>query len=116
MMDLVGRDDRRGDLGAGEQLVEIGGEEVRTRVVHELAAELLLHIAQPEPADTRIITRELGADASDCAAADHREADFLASFRHRTRLSPLVDRLARARRPNRYGEYTYFPWTTNSLN
>src|ERR1700688_4807182 len=79
---LVGRDDRRGDLGALQQLVVVGGEEIGPGVGGEFLADLGIGVAQAEPADAGIVARELGADAADGAAADDGQPDLLSWWSH----------------------------------
>src|SRR4051794_20818537 len=79
---LVGRYDRGGGLGALQQFVVVGGEEVGLGVFGELLADFGVGVAQSEPADAGIVARELGADAADGAAADNGEADGFARGSH----------------------------------
>jgi hypothetical protein len=79
---LVGRNDRRCDLGTLQQLVVVGGEEIGLGVFDEFLADLRIGVAQAEPADAGIVAGELGPDAADRAAADDGEADLLALRSH----------------------------------
>jgi hypothetical protein len=79
---LVGRNDRRRDLGTLQQLVVVGGEEIGLCVLGEFLADLRVGVAQAEPADAGIVPCELGPDATDRAAADDGQADLLALWFH----------------------------------
>src|SRR5437868_12124763 len=79
---LVGCDDRRRDLGALQQLIIVGGEEIGLGVLGEFLADVGVGVAQAKPADAGIVARELGPDAADRAAADHGQADFFSLGSH----------------------------------
>src|SRR5450756_1125747 len=79
---LVGRDDRGRDLGALQQLVVVGGEEIGFGVLDQFLADLRIGVAQAEPADAGIVAGEFGPDAADRAAADDGEADRLSWWLH----------------------------------
>ena len=107
---LVGGNDRRGDFGTFQQLVVVGGEKIGHGIGRKLLTDLGIGVAQPEPADPRIIARELGPDAPDGTAADDGKADWFARGSHvfvllrsphersdmRERPSPLIAALMRA--------------------
>ena len=79
---LVGRDDRRRDLRALQQLVVVGGEEIGLGVLGKPLTDLRVGVAQAEPADAGIVPRQLRPDAADRAAADNGQADLLSLWFH----------------------------------
>ncbi len=72
---LVGGDDHRGHLGAGEQLLEVAGDEVGGGVGGQRPGDLVVEVAEAEPAERRVLAGQLYADPPDGPAADHRQAD-----------------------------------------
>ena len=82
MQVLVGGDDRRRDLGALEELAEIGGGIVGLRLRLDQLEPLLLAIADPDEVDHRVARGDLAAEQAYAARADDREADALRGFSH----------------------------------
>ena len=77
---LVGGDDHRRDLGTRDQVAEVARSVVRLHVAGERAHDLLVEVAEAEPADGGVLARQFGADAPDGAAADDGEADLLRTW------------------------------------
>jgi len=82
MVIFVRRDDHRVDLGPLDQLFVAGGLEVGIRVGCQLLAQVVLDIAQTEPADAGIVAGEFRADTANRAATDHRQADCFLLVAH----------------------------------
>src|SRR5450631_4184251 len=97
---LVGGDDRRRHLGALQQLVVIGGEEIGLGVLGEFLSDLGVGVAEAEPADAGIVACQFGPDAADGAAADDGETDLLSWWPHVFTLLIVV--LTRFLNANRY--------------
>ena len=82
MMVLVGGDDRRRHLRPRQQLLEIGGEEIRAAIGLQFLAELAIDVAEPDPADARKLLGDHRANAPDRSAADDGEPDVFSVASH----------------------------------
>jgi hypothetical protein len=77
MQVLVGGDHRRGDLGAAQQFLVVGGDEVGADLLGDQLAARRILLGDADPFDRRMAARHRAADQADPARADDGQADTL---------------------------------------
>ncbi len=75
MQVFVGGDDDGIDLGPGQQLAVVGGDEVGTDLGTDLGGAVGLDLGQADPFDLGMAGGDFATEQADAAAADDGEAD-----------------------------------------